>query len=332
MLQFLFLLLMISASFSFNNPMCKGLRYLCNPSNKPGVCINITDSRNKIHLLKSCDPGYYCQTNMTANRTVFCQLKPALNKTLPGEFCKLNTECDSNNCGTSGVCIGKLTNKTCKTHADCDIGLFCNITSFKCSKQLIFGENCTSSFECANNCGCNKGKCAYYYSLSNNIQANNPETCYSGYIQNETCSEGRKSKFPGIPCSSDEDCALINSKGESAGYSQCACGINGAAFSYCKLSEGDAEFRDVINKFQFLLLRGFDCHTMNRKGPCRHIYNEEYIDFEKARLKYENYEKLVFNDPCIKQIYNYDYWSLDKERNASFMIGIMGVIFMSILI
>lgn len=127
---------------------------------------------------------------------------------------------------------------------------------------------------------------------------------------NNTCVESRKSVYPGIPCSSDMDCALINSTGHTVGYSECSCGINGGGFSYCALAEGDTEFINVKNTIQFLLLRSFNCHTLLRFGRCKYIYEDEYIDYMKALKKFYMYPKLVFNDQCIRNIYNIDYWKL----------------------
>ena len=100
------------------------------------------------------------------------------------------------------------------------------------------------------------------------------------------------------------------------GYSECACGYNGGGYSYCALSEGDAEFINVINTFQYILLRSFNCHTLLRFGPCRSLYDDEYLDYIKAMKKYQMSPTLVFNDPCIKKIYTSDYWSLSLEKVA----------------
>ena len=130
--------------------------------------------------------------------------------------------------------------------------------------------------------------------------------------------------FAGSPCSSDTDCALLNSLGAVVGYSECSCGYNGAAFSYCALSEGDDEFINVINTFQYILLRSYNCHTLLRFGPCKYIYNDEYMDYHRALMKYSMSPQLVFNDDCIKKIYTSDYWNLyNMKFSFSFMLMLM---------
>lgn len=130
--------------------------------------------------------------------------------------------------------------------------------------------------------------------------------------------------FPGIPCSSDSDCKLVNSTGDVVGYSECACGYNGGGYSYCALSEGDDEFRQIINSFQYILLKSFGCHTLLRFGPCKDLYQEEYKEYVKAKAKFEMYPQLVFNDPCIKRIYTKDYWDLGTgELRWGFLAAIM---------
>lgn len=106
----------------------------------------------------------------------------------------------------------------------------------------------------------------------------------------------------------------MNSSGYVVGYSECSCGINGGAFSYCSLTEGDPEFLNIMNTFQYILLRSFHCHTFLRFGPCKYIYNDEYTDFQRAIKKYQMYPQLVFNDPCIKNIYTIDYWKLFGDK------------------
>ena len=131
---------------------------------------------------------------------------------------------------------------------------------------------------------------------------------------NNTCAESRRSQFPSSPCSSDSDCSLVNSAGKVVGYSECSCGYNGGGFSYCALAEGDDEFINIINTFQYILLRSFNCHTLLRFGPCKYLYNDEYLDYQRAVKKYQMSPTLIFNDPCIKSIYTNAYWSLNLKR------------------
>lgn len=139
------------------------------------------------------------------------------------------------------------------------------------------------------------------------------EGCYSGFIQNNTCWPAPISKFKGRPCSRDQDCILLDSNKTEVGYSQCPCSFNGGGFTYCSLSQGDPEFRLIWRNFQFVLQRNWDCHTKARYGPCKYLDSAEYIAYQKSKLYFEQYPSLVFNDPCIKNIFTYEYWNLHSS-------------------
>lgn len=123
---------------SFNNPKCKGARYLCGESNAPSVCVNVSDYQQKVHLLQPCPSGTYCPiaSNLT-NKTISCIPDVSTNKILPGESCSTNQDCYSVNC-VSGFCKGANIDESCSNHSDCEPGLFCNQSH--CSKQVAFGE------------------------------------------------------------------------------------------------------------------------------------------------------------------------------------------------
>lgn len=131
----------LSPSFSsFNNPKCKGARYLCGTQNSPNVCVNISDSRGKVHLLQPCSSGKYCPFSSIINTTktnVTCVSKPITNITnLPGEYCSNNQDCLSLKC-ENGICKGKL---QCSSHSDCDPRHYCDSTQNLCLAQKTFGQ------------------------------------------------------------------------------------------------------------------------------------------------------------------------------------------------
>jgi hypothetical protein len=80
-------------------------------------------------------------------------------------------------------------------------------------------------------------------------------------------------------------------------------------FTYCTLSEGDDEFLDMKNKLAFILGTSFNCHTSLRFGPCRHLYDDEYLDYQIAERYFRMYPQITFNDPCIQKVITWDYWS-----------------------
>lgn len=136
--SFIFLASILLIDSSFNNPKCKGLRYLCGEENQPLVCVNRSDYRQKVYMLQQCPSGKYCPYNSNfTNNTISCVDNIPANKTLPGESCSQNQDCYSVKC-VNGICKGASLDQSCKTHEDCDPGYFCNISH--CSKQVVFAQ------------------------------------------------------------------------------------------------------------------------------------------------------------------------------------------------
>ena len=146
-IQCLLLFTFLTLGFAQFNPICKGKRYMCDYNDEikeGGVCMIITDTKNKLHLVKPCtDPSYpICNyTDLVYNESAYCTApaSPAVKRgsTLPGEKCKTSSECYSSTC-KSGFCRGKKFNQTCSSDYDCDIGLFCSDTSNVCLYQKTF--------------------------------------------------------------------------------------------------------------------------------------------------------------------------------------------------
>eukprot|EP01016_Furgasonia_blochmanni_P002956 TRINITY_DN11156_c0_g2_i2.p1 TRINITY_DN11156_c0_g2~~TRINITY_DN11156_c0_g2_i2.p1 ORF type:complete len:351 (-),score=24.41 TRINITY_DN11156_c0_g2_i2:120-1172(-) len=294
------------------NPKCRGRRYSCKTSGftiAEGVCMNNSvDAKGKIFLLQTCnDDNETCAVNATSSKIVKCgeKIKEVTFK-LPGETCERNSDCLGSICVES-VCKGNSTGHNCTEHSQCEVGYHCNAT-LQCAIQKEYSEKCRDDYDCVNNCGCNNGTCNYYYSLSSGLPSDNPTICKSGRIVDDKCALPRISVIKGRPCEADEDCALVDANGNPQGYSECQCGYNGGGFTYCSLAEGDSEFQDMLDKFQFILFRSAGCHSLLRFGPCKNIYTDEYVDYMKARRYFEMYPQITYNDQCIRKIYTWEYW------------------------
>ncbi|EGR29277.1 hypothetical protein IMG5_159710 [Ichthyophthirius multifiliis] len=274
------------------NPKCKAKHYICSQIIKydSEICAKITDDKNKNYELWPCPFGFQCNTQSFTDQTkqAYCEKVPDSDLIYPNELCSEDLECNSKKC-SGGICIGKKEGQDCIKNIDCDAGLYCFLK--KCKKQLQFGEECQQDEDCQNNCVCNVKKCMYYYSLDNQIEADNEKACASGYIKDNKCQKGLQSKdiIRPKPCQQDLDCELVDDKGKVQGYSECQCGYNPGSFSYCKVAEGDPEYLDMLNKFQFILYTNFNCHTSLRYGPCKHIYDDEYNDYHAALQKYQQF-------------------------------------------
>ena len=145
--QCLLLFTFLTLGFAQFNPTCKGKRYMCDYNNQiqeAGVCMIITDTKNKLHLVKPCTNPLYpiCNyTDLVSGQSAYCAAPVApvvaRGSILPGEKCKNSASCYSGIC-LSGFCRGKPFNQTCSTDYDCDIGLFCSDTTFVCLLQKAF--------------------------------------------------------------------------------------------------------------------------------------------------------------------------------------------------
>eukprot|EP01015_Nassula_variabilis_P019240 TRINITY_DN3225_c0_g1_i2.p1 TRINITY_DN3225_c0_g1~~TRINITY_DN3225_c0_g1_i2.p1 ORF type:complete len:292 (+),score=27.05 TRINITY_DN3225_c0_g1_i2:3-878(+) len=267
----IFLLIFLYSVEAFNNPKCRGKRYMCAPAespNAPNVCVNVTDFREKLHYITPCDENdsngnTYCPWDQASfNKSANCTKAPSKDLIYPGEKCSQNSDCFSKRC-ENGVCVGTQAGENCTMHRDCDVNLYCT-DKLICEKQKEYNEPCKSDYDCVNNCACNLGRCAYYYQFEDDIPADNPKTCASGYVKDKKCKKGRISQYKGRPCDNDQDCALVDGDGNTIDYSECSCGYNGGGFTYCQLAEGDDEFQEAVNKFQFILFRSYGCHTLLR--------------------------------------------------------------------
>ena len=106
-------------------------------------------------------------------------------------------------------------------------------------------------------------------------------------MANGKCAAAPISKYKGVPCTNDTDCPLAWANGSSAGNSKCECGFNGGGYSYCALSEGDSEYRDVIKAYGFMEIGNIYCHTLLRWGPCEGaIHNDDYVRYNGALKKF----------------------------------------------
>lgn len=213
-----------------NNPVCKAKRYQCAKQTlEPDVCVKIVDEQEKYYNVRRCsgEKSFCPYEKATYTSPAKCE-KPqeaAKQALLPFDDCSKDEECVSLKCDNH-KCKGKLEAEVCKSHEDCDSGLFCESLSGQCVKQKEFDQDCTSDLECVNNCVCNNKKCAFYYTFTNGAEADNAKACESGYIEDGVCVAGLRTKNPGQPCTSDDDCKFIDENGKVKKTGNCTCGFN----------------------------------------------------------------------------------------------------------
>ena len=308
----------------FNNNTCYSSQ---NPHNENGEDLNVYVNEKK------CDLGYECKfdfnkiiNNWEFNQT--CEFKYPLNKKkfqLPGEKCNNNNlRClrgkfkDVGQC-INGICSGRKLNDICKTHQDCQIGLFCNSETHKCEELKKKGEKCNHINECQNNLMCMNNTCIEYYSLPEGtyLQKNN------GYLFKELCKFGLFNEFTNqclgeikyhnsmknidnngfVECNLGEDC--VYNSGNKIISTKCECGFNKEGKSYCPLSHEYnknewEEFYELKKKYY-----KNECHTLKR-DECIDIevfdkIKEKVIKTENAHLFY-NAEDAIINTLNIEYL------------------------------
>ncbi len=104
---------------------------MCAPSDSPnteGVCINVTDFREKVHYITTCPDGEksYCPwEGALYQKPANCTKQPGSQPILPGEKCSADQDCYSKRC-VSGTCQGLKEKATCAGNIECDVGLYCS--------------------------------------------------------------------------------------------------------------------------------------------------------------------------------------------------------------
>ena len=115
-----------------NNPICKAKRYQCEVESIPdGACVYVKDEQEKYYYVRQCpsDKSYCPYEQAAFGKPALCQQpKTVVAKSkVPFDECSKDEECHSLSC-IDGRCKGKLETENCKSHEDCDAGLFCDIT------------------------------------------------------------------------------------------------------------------------------------------------------------------------------------------------------------
>lgn len=64
----------------------------------------------------------------------------------------------------------------------------------------------------------------------------------------------------------------------------------------------------MTRSLKFVTLNNRKCHTLRRFGPCPHIFESDYRDFNFKLQKYESYPRITMNDDCVAQIYTQSFW------------------------
>ncbi|CAG9315931.1 unnamed protein product [Blepharisma stoltei] len=256
----------------------------------------------------------------------------------PGEFCHSNSQCLSGYCANN-ACQGQPLGGMCVSHADCNVGLFCNQAGH-CIKQLGISNSCNSDWDCQNNLACNRtlynpGLCLLYYSIANgdavgmcvtelsegvsnlcisgSCAQQKPNTNGEGFCQPSIKTVG---KFPS-KCVGDTDCVGQNT--QNTKYTgTCACGMNPTGESYCNSWSGD-EPNQIVQEIwvQHVNSVGIaNCHTMRRFAPTC-LYHTmppaQIVNYTQNEMMSADLARYQNNDVCTQTIFNRDYYRVSPQ-------------------
>lgn len=276
---------------------------------------------------------------ITSNFTCGAFQPQEVDPNYPGEFCHSSTQCLSGQC-TSNKCVGSSLGGYCVSHADCNVGLYCNQANH-CVKQVQIAAFCNSDWDCQNNMACNRtlynsGVCVPYYSVPNgdaigmcvtHMSEGLSNLCESGFcIQQKPNTNGEGwcqtapstvGKFPSR-CNADSDCLGSNAK-NSTFMGTCSCGMNKEGEAYCNSWSGDAPAQAVkaiwINHVTSVGIA--NCHTQRRFTKfclSQTQIPQQIVNFTQNNLVSANTARYEKNDVCTQVIFNKDYWNVTPDN------------------
>lgn len=272
-----------------------------------------------------CPPLY--EGNMLSNCTWPNLEYPMLYPNEQG--CQMSAGCVMGTTCLNNVCVGNNFTQPCNSNFQCSPGLRCVDESF-CEIQLNVNDTgCFSDTDCINTCGCNRnpygsypGTCLPYFSIKNNnpvyaCNQYNSLLCESGQcvpgtdLSPATCVEAFQSPDPSpMECSKVEMCYSTNNN--VTVFSDCVCGINPDAKSYCQPFLGDLAGQDVLSNLKLWVTSEAisGCNTERRfDWMCQKDWATGKADkLYLAQAYYNLFPMLPGNDECAQAIYTNKYY------------------------
>ena len=295
----------------------------------PGQCIQsipLESDTEKI-LLAFCTDQYhsYCPP---ANMNASCQLppqQPTINIAGIDEPCTFDINCLDGICVDSKCTVLPDLNGQCQRDTQCPVGQYCNSA---CAPQVGLNGACTRDEMCKNNLGCHQGLCTNYFTINTTDELNE---CINN--ENYLCESGACRAVNGlsycipimaspnplpISCYYDDQCTINGTFGDNTNFTtSCTCGYNGFGFASCGLAPGDQGYLNYTKSMnKWLNSQNVSlCHTTRRTNlECiKHYWN--YTNFVTLAYTKEyalNYPEIVYNDNCVKDIYQTYYWKLKQ--------------------
>lgn len=323
--------------------------YKCNKTNLPNQSscsyLNITSN---ITYVNPCKDDYICM--ITSSTTSQCQYKSSYtaNSQVSGAKCSYNQDCTKSNTCIQNTCHGLSINAPCKSHLDCDIGLFCTLLNMTCIPQLKKGQlGCYEDANCVNNAGCQvfsqsnpeNNVCTEYFSIEDyevltgcNTTGDVNYLCKSGFcvdIGTSLCYPApiSEKKTP-ISCTNNTVCiSKLTGKAGQVFTTGCSCGLNSESDMFCNIFPGDDVYNDYDSMVRDWITSGniMKCNTYGRFGSsCMKSYwsDSKYKEFVRKMYKALYYPRFVNAEECALQMAFPEYYEfLDKGFGDLIALG-----------
>jgi len=231
----------------------------------------------------------------------------------PGDYAQNASFCYSGQIDKNGFCIGKSSGN-CKSHIDCDIGLFCESDTKICVKAIEENGYCDDKKLCQSYLTCYENTCKKYGHLNIGMKVSekgNSENCISNFMDSETriCEKGPILITNTNPIKLNTWCGYTYKDTIIRRWPTCGYSKTGSLL--CPKLEGDLE------KSWLALLKYMDqkpiCHVLHKYGVCEKIEMigcENYINGLKSM--HEGIPLLASNledfPECLKNTMFKDYW------------------------
>ena len=259
--------------------------------------------------------------------------------------CSMSAGCGSNSQCINNVCVGSNLTQACTSNFGCSPGLRC--VEQVCDVQLNVNDTgCLSDTDCVNTSGCNRnafgsytGTCLPYFSIPSGspvLACNqyNSLLCESGQcvpgtdLGPATCVEAFKSpKDSPMECTNVTMCSTTG-KDNQVVFSDCVCGVNGEAKSYCLPFLGDLAGQDLLSNLKAWVtsVSISGCNTERRfDWMCQKDWATDKADHLYLAVAYYNLlPMLQGNDECVQAIYTNSYYEALEAIHADFSPCLLG--------
>lgn len=227
--------------------------YVCNTTLGQDICSQMKTSEPSVGFeLNSCASEKICDLKLTEEPDT-CSKSYSQPLRFPGEFCRASSECFSNECDVSTkVCKGKSQNASCESDDQCNVKLYCNLTSKACEPLAKQDETCTTG-KCGVGLVCENERCLQMGILKKGDKATLPSACETFYIVDGLCAEGPKLQVKKDMVGGQEpiDCqgqCVYKVGNDTTITESCQCGmVSNASSTFCSPGRGDIDLKDVLN-------------------------------------------------------------------------------------